>query len=251
MKGETMLSYSDVGKGEVIVFIHGLGQTKESWKSQFELSNTYRLITVDLRGHGNSETINENITLENMALDVIELMDHLHIESAYICGLSLGGLVAQEIYRQREDLVSGLILSNTTWYIPSYFANKIVKKSEKLFHEDKEQLIEYIVNVAIHNKEMFEESRQSFYLSNAYLDCALSGTGYNYFPTLLKVNIPTLLIGGLFDKTTPLWNLFVMKWLIPKADVVILDKCAHLSNIECKQEFNDCIRRFIGNHEIR
>jgi pimeloyl-ACP methyl ester carboxylesterase len=245
MKGEAMLSYSDVGKGEVIVFIHGLGQKKESWKSQFELSNTYRLITVDLRGHGNSETINENITLENMASDVIKLMEHLHVESAYICGLSLGGLVAQEIYRQREDLVSGLILSNTTWYIPTYFANKIVKKSEKLFYEDKNKLIEHIVNAAIHNKDVYEEARKSFYLSDVYLECAVSGCNYNYFPVLLRLDKPLLLIGGNYDRTTPLINQVIMRWLCPRSELITLES-GHLSNIEAKDQFNQAMRNFIG-----
>jgi pimeloyl-ACP methyl ester carboxylesterase len=241
-----MLKYIDVGNGEkIITMLHGLGQTKESWKSQFELSDTYRIIAVDLTGHGNNELPDKPITLKNMAIEVIELLEHLKIESCYFVGLSLGGLLAQEIYRQREDLVSGLILSNTTWYIPSYFANKIVNKSEKLFHEDKEQLIEHIVNVAIHNKDVYEEARQSFYISNVYLECAMSGVGYNYFPTLLKVNVPTLLIGGTQDRTTALWNLFVMKWLIPRAEIAIFE-CGHLSNIECKDQFNHSIRRFIG-----
>lgn len=239
-----MINYIDVGNGIPLILIHGLGQKKESWTPQFELANTYRLIAVDLRGHGESVYLRDNITLEQMALDIIELLEHLHIKSAYLIGLSLGGLVAQELYRQREDLVTGLILCNTTWYIPSYFANKIVNKSEQLFHEDKNKLIEHIVNTAIHNKEYFEEARQSFYLSDVYLECALSGSGYNYFPTLLRVNVPTLLIGGRYDNTTPIYNLFLMKWMIPKAETVILD-AAHLSNLECRGEFNDAIRNFI------
>jgi pimeloyl-ACP methyl ester carboxylesterase len=241
-----MIKYIDIGNGEkTLLMIHGLGQIKESWKYQFELSDTYRLIAVDLMGHGSNPLPDKPITLENMAIEVIELLENLEINSCYIVGLSLGGLLAQEIYRQREDLVSGLILSNTTWYIPSYFANKIVSKSEKLFHEDKEQLIEYIVNAAIHNKEVFEEARQSFYLSDAYLECAVSGSGYNYFPTLLKVNVPTLLIGGTQDRTTAIWNLFVFKWIIPKAKIKIFE-VGHLSNIEAKDQFNEAIREFIS-----
>jgi pimeloyl-ACP methyl ester carboxylesterase len=241
-----MIKYIDVGNGEkTLLMIHGLGQIKESWKPQFELSDTYRLIAVDLRGHGESEHINTDITLKNMALDVIELLQHLHIESVILCGLSLGGLVAQEIYRQREDLVAGLILSNTTWYIPTYFANKIVKKSEKLFHEDKEQLIEYITRSAIHNESVYEEAKQSFYLSDSYLECALSGSGMNYFPVLLRLSKPLLLIGGNYDRTTPLITQVIMRWLCPRGELVTLES-GHLSNIECPKEFNQAIRNFIS-----
>jgi 3-oxoadipate enol-lactonase len=239
-----MINYKDIGKGEVLVLIHGLGQYSKAWDSQLELANNYRLIIVDLRGHGKSSFIKDNLTLEYMAKDVIELLEKLDISEAFICGLSLGGLVAQEVYRQREDLVSGLILCNTTFYIPTYFANKIVTKSEKLFHENKNELIEHITKTAIYNQEYVEEAKQTFYLSDCYLDAALSGAGYNYFPTLLRVNVPTLLIGGRYDNTTPLYNLFLMKWMIPKAETVILD-AAHLSNLECKDDFNQVIRNFV------
>lgn len=241
-----MNRYIDIGEGVPILFLNGLGQRKEAWNPQLELSEHYRLIIPDLMGHSSNDPPDKPITLENMAIEVIELLDNLHIESTFICGLSLGGLLAQEIYRQRPEKVKGLIISNSTWYIPSYFANKIVRKSEKLFHEDKNKLISCIVEQSIYNKKFIEEAKQSFYINDSYLECALSGSGYNYFPTLLKVSVPTMLIGGRYDRVTPYsYNLFVFKWLIPKAKTVILNS-GHLSNLECREEFNAAIRQFIG-----
>jgi pimeloyl-ACP methyl ester carboxylesterase len=240
-----MINYIDIGKGTPILFLHGLGQTLNAWKPQKELSDTCRLIMIDLRGHGDSEHINTDITLENMAKDVIELIEHLKISSCYIVGLSLGGLVAQEIYRQREDLCMGLILCNTTFYIPSLFAERIVKSSERLFNEDRNKLIEHIVRKSVHNPIFHEEAKQSFHISDVYLECAKSGVNYNYFPVLLRVKVPTLLIGSRFDSTTPLYNLFLMKWMIPKAKTVIVNS-GHLSNFECRDEVNAAIRNFIN-----
>jgi 3-oxoadipate enol-lactonase len=239
-----MINYIDIGKGTPIIFIHGLGQTLNSWKPQKELADTYRLIMVDLRGHGNSEHINTNLTLENMAKDIIELIQYLDLKSVHICGLSLGGLVAQEIYRQREDLVNGLILCNTTFYIPSLFADKIVKSSERLFIEDRNELIEHIVRKSVNNPIFYEEAKRTFYLSDVYLECAKSGVNYHYFPVLLRVKVPTLLIGSRYDSITPLYNMFLMKWMIPKSKTVIVNS-GHLSNIECREEFNESIRRFL------
>ena len=116
-----MLTYKDLGQGTPIVLLHGLGSTKEAWVSQHELANKYRLIIPDLRGHGET-VINENFTIKNFALDIIQLLEHLNIPSAFICGFSFGGIVAQELYKQRPDLVKGLILSNTTSYIPPFLA---------------------------------------------------------------------------------------------------------------------------------
>jgi 3-oxoadipate enol-lactonase len=235
-----------VGKGIPIIFIHGLGQTLNAWKPQKELSDTYRLIMVDLRGHGESEHLNTDITLENMGKDIIELIEYLNLNSVYICGLSLGGLVAQEIYRQREDLIMGLILCNTTFYIPTALGNKIIEKSARVLErEGKDGLIERIVRKDIINTEFAEEAKQSFYISESYLECSKVGLGYNFFPVLLRCKVPVLLIGGLKDSTTPLFNLYIMKWAIHSAKVKIFNT-GHLSNIDCREEFNNAIREFIN-----
>ena len=73
-----MLTYKDLGSGTPIVLLHGLGSTKEAWVSQHELANKYRLIIPDLRGHGET-VINENFTIKNFALDIIQLIEHLNI----------------------------------------------------------------------------------------------------------------------------------------------------------------------------
>jgi 3-oxoadipate enol-lactonase len=132
-----MLSYNDLGTGTPIVLIHGLGSKKEAWIPQHELANRYRLIIPDLRGHG--ETImNEDLTIKNFALDIINLLEYLKISSAFICGLSLGGIVAQELYKQRPEIVRGLILSNTTSYIPFFLANGIIHLSNQLLQTDQQ-----------------------------------------------------------------------------------------------------------------
>jgi pimeloyl-ACP methyl ester carboxylesterase len=240
-----MINYIDVGKGTPIIFIHGLGQTHNAWQPQMELLDTYRLITVDLRGHGDSEHTNTDITLENMALDVIELIEHLDLKSVYLCGLSLGGIVTQEVYRQREDLVKGLIIANSTFYIPSILGNKVIEKSKKVLEHGKDELIERIVRKDIFHKEFAEEAKQSFYIGNSYLECSKVALGYNYFPVLLRCKVPVLLIGGLHDSTTPLFNTYMMKWAITNSKMVILN-AGHISNFDCREEFNKAILEFIN-----
>jgi pimeloyl-ACP methyl ester carboxylesterase len=93
------MPYLHFGNGAPLVLIHGLGEVKEGWQSQFELADQYELIIPDLRGHGEC-TKTEGISIPNFASDVIALLIELKIESAHILGLSMGGAVAQEIYRQ-------------------------------------------------------------------------------------------------------------------------------------------------------
>lgn len=105
-----MFHYLDMGKGEPLVLIHGLGSKKEMWKNQFELSESNRLIIPDLLGHGESNEV-EKISMPNFAKNIIGLLDQLGIESAHFCGISLGGMVVQEVYRLFPERVRSMILT--------------------------------------------------------------------------------------------------------------------------------------------
>ncbi|MGZ9868270.1 alpha/beta fold hydrolase [Priestia endophytica] len=243
-----MLNYTDLGSGVPIVFIHGLGSRKEAWKPQYELSNQHRLIIPDLRGHGETE-LNDDISIKNFALDIIHLLEHLDISEAYICGLSLGGIVAQELYKQRKDLVKGLILANTTSYIPPLFAYSIIEESYRLHNESDEELIEHILDRGFYDSSHKKEAKDSFLIRDTYMESAMSGIGLNYFAYLPFISAPVLLIGSSHDKVTPAFNVPMMEMFIYNATSVILDKTGHLSNIEQKDKFNSLVESFIENNK--
>jgi 3-oxoadipate enol-lactonase len=233
-----MLTYKDLGSGTPIVLLHGLGSTKEAWVSQHELANKYRLIIPDLRGHGET-VINENFTIKNFALDIIELIEHLNIPSAFICGFSFGGIVAQELYKQRPDLVKGLILSNTTSYIPPFFASNMINMSQQ-------DLIEHILSTGLYDESFKEEARKTFRIRDTYMESMKASIGVNYFSVLMTIKKPVLLIGSTHDKVTPSLNLYLMKTFIRKAQIAILKDTGHLSNIEKRDLFNQHIKDFIA-----
>lgn len=241
-----MLKYNDLGVGTPVVFIHGLGSRKEAWIPQHELANRYRLVIPDLRGHGETE-INEGITIKNFALDVIELLEYLNIPSAFICGLSLGGIVAQELYKQRPDLVKGLILSNTTSYVPVTLANKIVNDTSKLLKKSEQELVEHIVNRGLYDTIYKDEAMKAFHIRDTYLESAKAPIGINYFSILPSIRKPVLLIGSTHDKVTPSVNIYIMKALIRQAKSAILKNTGHLSNIEQKDLFNKHVTDFIAS----
>lgn len=239
-----MLMYNDIGTGTPIVLLHGLGSKKEAWIPQHDLAQQYRLIIPDLRGHGET-ALEEDLTIKNFALDVIHLLESLHIHSTFICGLSLGGIVAQEIYKQRPDMVKGLILSNTTAYIPSFIGNPIMNISHHLFHGDQQELMDHIVTTALYDQSFKEEAKRAFQIRSTYLEAAKASVGINYFPLLSRMHIPVLLIGSSHDHVTPSLNLYFMRNFIWNARTVIFEKAGHLSNIEKRDQFNQTIRDFL------
>lgn len=242
-----MLVYNDFGSGIPLVLIHGLGSRKEAWSPQYELAAQYRLIIPDLRGHGES-SLDDNITVRNFAKDIINLLEFLSISSAFIGGLSLGGIVAQELYKQRPELVRGLILSNTTSYIPSLLAYHAITSASRQLRKDRHGMVEKIVRTSLYDQSFKEDAMNAFQIRDTYLESARAPVGINYFPVLPTIKKPVLLIGSSHDKVIPYANIFLMRPYIRNVRTALLRKTGHLSNIERRDLFNQYIRGFIDQN---
>lgn len=237
-----MLEHIDVGDGEAILFIHGLGSKKEAWTPQLSLAEKYRLIIPDLRGHGETE-IDGDITMEDFAADIIELLDIKGIEQIFVCGLSLGGIVAQELFKQQPRLVKGFILANTTSYIIPMFADRVIEEAVLHYHED--SFVDKIVRKGLYNRSFVEKAKEAFLIRDSYPASAEAPLGKNYFPLLTHIKQPVLLLGSSHDKVTPILNMWSMKLFLPHAHIKIFWETGHLSNIEKYEEFNQAIDEFV------
>jgi pimeloyl-ACP methyl ester carboxylesterase len=106
--------FDDVGAGEPIVLGHSFLCSGEMWAPQVErLAGRFRLINVDLRGHGRSGQADEPFTLYDVVQDTVAVLDHLGIERAVWAGLSIGGMVALRAALVVPERVSALILLDT------------------------------------------------------------------------------------------------------------------------------------------
>ncbi|HVF22418.1 MAG TPA: alpha/beta fold hydrolase, partial [Pyrinomonadaceae bacterium] len=112
--GDIQLAYTDTGVGLPVVLLHGYPFNRSMWNEQVSaLSNSFRVITPDLRGLGESEATSGPVTMDRMAQDVAMLLDHLEIPRAVIGGLSMGGYVALAFYKLFPSRVRALILADT------------------------------------------------------------------------------------------------------------------------------------------
>ncbi|GAB3291406.1 alpha/beta fold hydrolase [Parahaliea aestuarii] len=95
---QLQIHFQCYGSGTPLLLIHGLGSRGDDWHLQVPaLSRHYRVIAVDLRGHGASEAGPPPLTIPAMAADMVALLDHLQLPSAHVVGFSLGGMVAQQM----------------------------------------------------------------------------------------------------------------------------------------------------------
>src|SRR5918993_257564 len=103
----------------VVVFSNSLGTTLEMWDAQVRaLSDRFRCLRYDTRGHGRSEVVDEPASIDDLAEDLAGLLDALGIGTAHVVGLSLGGMTAQALAAAHPERVESLVLMATAAYLP-------------------------------------------------------------------------------------------------------------------------------------
>ena len=161
----TSISYTDQGKGTAVVLLHGFLENKKMWDAFIpEWSKKFRIITIDLLGHGETGCMGYVHSMENNADVVHEVLADLRLRKAILVGHSMGGYVALAFAELYPDVVKGLVLLNSTSRADSEErktnrdrAIKAVKQSFQNFislsisnlfsEENRERLSESIENV--------------------------------------------------------------------------------------------------------
>lgn len=114
LNNQLNIYYEVHGEGEPLVFINGLKSDHTGWMPLLDsLKNHFKVILLDNRGIGQTRDDGRDFTIEDMAKDVINLMDFLDISSAHIAGHSMGGAIAQVIAHQYPERVQKVFLCNT------------------------------------------------------------------------------------------------------------------------------------------
>ena len=111
----TTISFSDTGKGTAVVLLHGFLENKTMWKDLAPiLSQKNRVITIDLLGHGATDSLGYVHSMEDNAEIVKAVLSHLRIRKAVFVGHSMGGYVALAFTELYPNAVKGLVLMNST-----------------------------------------------------------------------------------------------------------------------------------------
>ena len=107
--------YSDKGKGTAIILLHGFLENRHMWDELVDwLPKSFRKITIDLPGHGDSDNLGYIHSMDDMAAMVKALADHLKLKKFFLAGHSMGGYVSLALAEKFPDHLRGLILMNST-----------------------------------------------------------------------------------------------------------------------------------------
>lgn len=252
------LAYSDKGTGLPVVFLHAFPLNRTMWTAQEEaLSSQFRIITIDLRGHGESDAPLRRHTLDQAAEDVRVLLDHLSIQQAVLVGLSMGGYILFAFYRKYADRVKGLVLADTRAQADTaegkeerfQMAQTAYKKGPAAIADI---MIPKLLSPAtiqarpeiVQNVRAMIEGNQ---ISGITGDLMAMVERPDSIPLLSKIACPTQIIVGELDQATPPSDAKIMADQIPGSRLAVIPGTSHLSNLEQPDMFTQIVKSFASD----
>ncbi|MEM3577479.1 MAG: alpha/beta fold hydrolase [Candidatus Bathyarchaeia archaeon] len=239
------INYVFEGTGfETIAFIHGLGESLESWRNQINFfSKKFKVVALDLRGHGKSSIPKKRIEIGDFAEDVKGLLDHLGIKKAHFCGLSMGALVLFEMYKRYPDYFLSMILVASRHKFPPAQTAVLEGMSMEIIGAEvatfalaanaPEQLKEEVAKMIAGTKK------------DVYIQSAEATSMLDYSELLPKIKVPTLIIVGDLDIVTPVSSAETINKSIKGSILQIIPSVGHLPNREAPEKFNNLLEEFL------
>jgi len=248
--------YRDIGEGFPVVLVHGYTGNSRNWAlTAPALSQQFRLISIDLRGHGLSEkpTREEDHTYPQMAEDVYQLLVHLGVEQAYVVGHSMGGRVVQELVLAHPRMFKALVLVDTMGeYVPARREEWLRLREFARKNGMEATFDEHVATSALtgrldENAAFVKIWRAQFLMTSleAYIGCIT--TALNQEPTLPRLPglaLPSLVICGSNDEPF-LGPTRRLHEALSGSDYVIIDGCGHSPQLEKPGEFNALLVGFL------
>jgi 3-oxoadipate enol-lactonase len=256
--GDIELAYTDTGLGQPVVLLHGYPFNRSLWNEQVSaLSNSYRVITPDLRGLGDSDATQGPATMNRMAQDVAELLDHLEISRAVVGGLSMGGYVALAFYKQFPARVRSLILADTRAQADTEEGKQTrFQQAEKALAEGMAGIADSMLPKLLTPETVSKRPEVVKRVRDMMLKTkpegaagALLGMAERDDQTALlsQISCPTLILVGREDPITPVADSEKMNREISGSRLVVIENAAHVSNLERTGQFNEELLRFLNS----
>ena len=239
-----------------IVFIHGVGLNHQMWNNQVDYLNEFSILTYDLLGHGKTPCNKDKLSLKDFSYQLLRILDYLKIEKINLVGFSLGSLISLDFTSRFQNKVEKLILIGTTYkrsdqerslvldrYNQAKLNKPISKQALKRWFSDKyldDNPKTYDLFINILNKKPQDHNN----FLKAY---ELFANHYDDFEAIKKIDRKTLVMTGSEDVgSTPTMSKELVKDLANSTYIEIKNG-KHLCSIECSDDVNMNIKKFINN----
>ena len=253
------MAYDDLGQGRPLVLVHGFPLSRAIWPAQAaQLSAHYRVLTPDLRGHGDSEATPGPYTMDLLADDILALLEALQIDQPIVLGgLSMGGYVVMAFARRYPERLAGLLLTATRagsdtsagkdgrrqavaavqqagniqptvdGMLPKLFAPQTYSDNPNLVQKVR-RIIEHTSMDGVINAQLGMLARPD---STAMLS---------------NLDVPSLVIHGEHDQIIPLEAAQEMASVLSNGSMAVIKGAGHLLNMEQPAEFNQIVMDWLA-----
>jgi len=261
--------YELSGQGAPMVLVHGAFVDHRMWDPQVAFfSSRYQVLRYDLRGHGRTgPSARRQYSVQLLADDLKALLEALGITRAVICGLSLGGMVAQTFAATYPDMVERLILADTAASATLTLSDKLqtyllapqwmMQAMIRVLGTETFVGLSFKLAVAMRSSAWFgrdpaiaayvEESMRAV-VTAEYLK--LYGVLYGFrLQNLAAIACPTLIVNGQDESKSILRHAEIMSSLIPNAKTVTIPQAGHVANMENPEVFNHVLSAFLEGQD--
>ncbi len=251
---DSEIYYEVAGSGDAILFTHGASWDHAQWQPQVEeLSNDYKTIVWDVRGHGKSTLPDRKVDSEEFSSDLIALLQHLGIKQAHLCGLSMGGHISLQTAIRYPSYVQSLLLIGTPFTNTYNWFEKLAIPLNRL----SSRFIPMSLMASIQAKTL-----STFNKNNAdYIKKSVLSIPHKQWvriwdavsrmeskEDLHKVSCPTLILQGDHDTMTARQQK-EMANKIPQATLVYIENAHHATNLDNPVQVNKQIMKHLVSLE--
>jgi len=237
-----------------VVFSNSLGTDFRIWDALLaELGDSIASLCYDQRGHGLSDIGPTPYRIEDHAGDLIELASHLGIAKTVICGLSVGGLIAQAVYKLKPGLVAGIVLCDTAAKIGT---TELWNARIKVIEDDGIAAIAGPILERWFTQSFRSETNPEFVgCRNMLVRCPAAGYAgtcaalrdADYTADAPNIRVPVLCVVGDHDGSTPPDMVKATADLIPGAQFSVIAGAGHIPCIEQPKALADLVRQFLAS----
>lgn len=250
---DAQINYQTFGNSTkpAIIFSNSLGTNYAMWQPQIDhFQNNFFVICYDTRGHGGSSAPQGPYTLDQLGQDVVNLLDHLNIQKAAFCGISMGGLTGQWLAINRPERFNQVIVCNTAAKIGQ---EQAWNERASLVREQGLQPIastaagRWFTNKFIQSNTVEVEKLQNSLAAGStegYASCCEALAKADLREQLEEIRVSVLVIAGQNDPVTTVFDGQFIVERVPHAELYQIE-ASHISNIEKPKEFNQILIRFL------
>lgn len=243
----TVVHYLEAGQGPVLILVHGLGASSESWRpAMLHLAKRYHVIAPDLRGYGKSDKPRADYSVAYHASELNSFIDALGVKKTALAGNSMGGWIAALTALDHPDKVSHLVLVASAGLkrdtLPPVDLNPVTREQMQAL------LLALFADKALVTTRMIDEQweyRREVRATVAATLASFSKAVPFLDGRLQDIRTPTLIVWGRQDQLIPLDQADRFAKGIPGARLVVFENTGHLPQYERPKEFYGAVKGFV------